>query len=483
MTKPWPFPPPQPLERLQVSDGLLMNAQRWRLAHRYHQNRQNLQYQLLSQPGIVFGLGVRAIAPPETVKAEYRDRRWLEIQAGIAIDLFGNLIVVPTPVSFRLASENRTAAPLAIYLVVRYVDPEELSRRLSGDLVKETFRLDEKSSPPELSEIELCRILLPPAGENPPATAELSVAADVFHPSYHHLNLLHRPQARSRPQMLVSIGQLILADESGTSQRDFRNLTYLLQSLSALTPQMSGVDEPVPIPFNAELPPEQLSYHDLLFFKASPAFSPSEEEVAVLKAYLETGGVLLVEPDLEGTNIPQLIALQREIEIAIVQASSDRELTKSIQELETELEALQSDLKQKIEKISHPLRSLAQELETPLQALEQYSPPHLTQTQPFLFSTLPTLEGQPLQLFVGGGIVVAIGNLSSAWGVERQLPRETIRTAQELGINLLHFAWKRRQLTQLQTTGQTQDRPSLTAAPPGTLTGIFQKLIEPQQSD
>lgn len=455
-----------------------MNAQRWRLAHRYHQHRQNLQYQLLGQPGIVFGLGVRAIAPPETVKAEYRDRRWLEVQAGIAIDLFGNLIVVPTPVSFRLASENRTSAPLAIYFVVRYVDPEELSRRLSGDLVKETFRLDEKSSPPDPSEIELCRVLLPPAGENAPSTAELSVATDVFHPTYHHLNLLHRPQARSRPQVLVSIGQLILSDPSETSQQDFSNLTYLLQSLDALTSQISGVDEPVPIPFNAQLSLEQLLYYDLLFLKASPAFSPSEEELATLKAYLEAGGVLLVEPDLAGTNIPQLIALQREIETAIAQASSDRELTKYIQDLEIELEALQSDLSRKIEELSQPLRSLAQELETPLQALEQYNPPHLIQTQPFLFSTLPTLEGQPLKLFVGGGIVVAIGSLSSAWGVERPLPRETIRTAQELGINLLHFAWRRRRLTQLQTLGQTLEPAAPMAAPPGTLTGIFQKLLD-----
>jgi hypothetical protein len=72
-------------------------------------------------------------------------------------------------------------------------------------------------------------------------------------------------------------------------------------------------------------------------------------------------------------------------------------------------------------------------------------------TQPFLFAALPTINEQPIQILTGGGIIVVIGNLSSAWGLDEEfsLPRETIRTAQEMGINILHFAWRRRQLTQL----------------------------------
>jgi hypothetical protein len=44
-----------------------------------------------------------------------------------------------------------------------------------------------------------------------------------------------------------------------------------------------------------------------------------------------------------------------------------------------------------------------------------------------------------------------MGELSAAWGLDEELslPRSDIRTAQELGINILHFAWHRRQLTQL----------------------------------
>ena len=41
MSHPFPTPPIQPFERLQATDGLLVNAERWRKAHDYHRRRQN----------------------------------------------------------------------------------------------------------------------------------------------------------------------------------------------------------------------------------------------------------------------------------------------------------------------------------------------------------------------------------------------------------------------------------------------------------
>ena len=56
-----------------------------------------------------------------------------------------------------------------------------------------------------------------------------------------------------------------------------------------------------------------------------------------------------------------------------------------------------------------------------------------------------------MKILAKGGIVIIIGNLSSVWefNPELALPRETIRNAQEMTINILHFAWRRRQMTQL----------------------------------
>lgn len=58
-----------------------------------------------------------------------------------------------------------------------------------------------------------------------------------------------------------------------------------------------------------------------------------------------------------------------------------------------------------------------------------------------------------LQILSGGGIILLIGNLAALWGLDETLniSRTELRTAQELGINFLHFAWKRRQMIDLQS--------------------------------
>ena len=56
------------------------------------------------------------------------------------------------------------------------------------------------------------------------------------------------------------------------------------------------------------------------------------------------------------------------------------------------------------------------------------------------------------QFYAWRGVVLILGPLPLAWGGDstRAYRRDTVRAAQEMGINLLHFAWQQRQLTQLQ---------------------------------
>ncbi|MHC5831523.1 MAG: DUF4159 domain-containing protein, partial [Nostoc sp.] len=104
-----------------------------------------------------------------------------------------------------------------------------------------------------------------------------------------------------------------------------------------------------------------------------------------LKKYLNTGGVLLVDAPLDGNAL--------------------------------------------IERI----HSLAQQLENPLRPLDELRRDHPLRTRPFLFAALPMINQQLIQLLTGGGIILIIGDLGSAWGLDRalSLPRLTIRTAQE----------------------------------------------------
>ena len=391
-----PFPPPQiqPFERLNPSDGLLINAERWSKAHEYHRQRQNTYFQSLHQPGIVCGLGVRPIPAPRQTGAEYRDGRWVQIQPGIAIDVMGNLIVV-SPQAYRDVDINLEVAssePVMIYLVVSYVDPDELRNRQQRDIVQETYRIDQKISTPDASEIEICRIWLEPG------QTTISQPADAFYPGYNNLDLRYRRHAQARPQALVRIAQVSRTDD-GEYARNFFNLAYLLQSVEPLYSHLRGADEPSEVSLS-----ENIQEYDLLYLTGKQSLSLNSFEFESLKNYLDLGGILLVDAPIDAN--------------ALIEST----------------------------------HALAQQLETPLRPLTELQRSHPLRTKPFLFAALPIINQQPLQLFLGGGIILVVGDLASAWGIDREfnLPRLTIRTAQELGINILNYAWKRRQFLGLQ---------------------------------
>ncbi|NJM22201.1 MAG: hypothetical protein HC907_27570 [Richelia sp. SM1_7_0] len=63
-----------------------------------------------------------------------------------------------------------------------------------------------------------------------------------------------------------------------------------------------------------------------------------------------------------------------------------------------------------------------------------------------------------LNIYYSSGIIVVHGNLSNAWGgkyerYEANLSRNDIRTAHELGINMLYFAYRRRNMMKLLYSG------------------------------
>jgi Domain of unknown function (DUF4159) len=391
MSHPFPTPPIQPFERLQATDGLLVNADRWRKAHEYHRRRQNAHYQSLNQPGIVCGLGVQVIPAPKQVEAKYRDKRWLKIQPGIAIDLAGNVIVVPQPVEFRIATNVTGAEPVLLYLTVSYIDPDELRQKQQLEMVQETFRIDEKSITPNSTEIEICRILLQP-GE-----VVVSQPTEVFFPGYNNLDLRYRRQAQNRPQAIVRMAQVNHSDPE--CARNFFNLSYLLQSIESLSFNLRGTDEVDQLTLS-----ENLSAYDLLYMTGKQGLSFNSQEFAALKSYLDAGGVLLIDTPIDAQPLIDSV---------------------------------------------HALATLAK---SPLQPIEELRRDHPLRIRPFLFAALPVIGKQPIRLLTGGGIVLIIGDIGSAWGLDRELslPRMTIRSAHELGINILNYGVKRRQLIGLQ---------------------------------
>lgn len=444
--KPAFFPPPniEPLERLAVKDGLLLTADYWRRAHQYHRHRQNVHYQSLHQPGIVCGLGVSIIPAPADLPAQYRDGRWLQIQSGIAIDLVGNPIIVPQPIDFRITSESHNQ-PLIVYVVLSYVDPDKLQRQTSKEIIQETFRIDERTSPPSNLEVELCRILLQPG------SVQLEKSANVFVPGVNSLDLRYRLRPKARPHGVMRVAQLTQNNHQENA-KIVSNLSYLLQSVAALYPALQVAEEVGAVKFQSESEGVKLSDYDLIYLTYQQLFDLKELEIEMVRQYWQAGGVLLVEASPKEINIKELNIVQQQLQEAIADLEGEAELAEMKSQLEAELKNIEADLDKTINKVALNLKKLAQQLGTFPDSSGHLSHTHPLRTKPFLFGQFPTINKQPTQLFNWGGIVLVIGELSTAWGLDEGLllPREIIRNAQEMGINMLYFAWRKHQLTQLQ---------------------------------
>ena len=398
MTEPF-FPPPlidtlqlNPLERLRVYDSLMIDAERWQKAHDYHRQRQNVYYQALNQPGIVHGLGVQTIDPPKEVAAQFRLQPWLKIQPGVAIDWEGNPIIVPQAVNFPLRLPDlveEDPQPIDLYLVASYRDPENLKRNNTGEVIQETFRLDQKTTAPMKGEVELCRI------KWQPRVNEINTPRDVLFPSLNELDLRHRLTVKNR-----AWGTLNISVKDTLDSRSQENLTHLMTSIAALYPNFKGLKEPNRVILRTI---DTLATCDLFFILSNDVEGLDSKEVEVLKQYLARGIILFeVAEEHNIVNAGDLIARKFGFNSRTWQKNLDR---------------------------NHPLR-----------------------TEPFLFAMLPEVSRCPIEVWHNnGGIILVEGELSAAWGFDEELllSRGEIRAAQEFGINLLYFGWRRRNLNQL----------------------------------
>jgi hypothetical protein len=415
-----------PLERLQVTDGLLLTAERWRLAHEYHRQRQNVHYQSLHQPGIVCGLKVGVAAAPEEFAAQYRDRRWLKVQPGVAIDSLGNPIIVPEAIAYRLASEPPRSGTAIIYLVLSYVDPDRLQRSIEPELVQETFRIDEKTTPPDALEVELCRVLIQ-AG-----SVSLEETANAFSPGVNHVDLRHRQQVQARPLGRVRVG---LRGGSRGGQWE-----GLVRSIPALYPSL-GVD------FIGQT--NEFSTADLLMLD-SQQLTFDDAGLEALKQHLATGGTIGVNAAGD-TRFAQLGMIRQELQQTLAKICRDSHLAVEQQDVAAELVEVEASLLELLETIAQPAKALAAQIGLTIEGSGLLDRHHPLRHQPFVFAQFPVIYGMPVEVLAWGGLVLMIGNLSEAWALDEALTlnRETMRSAQELGINLLHFAWQRRQLTSI----------------------------------
>ena len=415
----YPLPATDPLHRLSVRDGFIVNAERWELAHHYHRHRQNIHYQSLNEPGIVKGLGVHISEAPKEWSAKFQKQgHCLEIHSGIAIDIEGNPIVVNESIKFPFKrpdmSGTEDGEEIIVYLVVSYVDNRKLTDEEYWKVdeepwkEREWFRFDQQINPPTPRQIELCRIKLL-VKDVEVGTFELKNPEDVLYPKLNEIDLRFRPQAQARPQALVNIATTTPISDNQFFQNTNKNLGCLMQSLNVLYPSLQGNIE---VKNNILEQPLHLNNVDLVYIPSWQIRNLYASRREALEEHLKRGGVILIEAQIQPENNSDSI----------------------------------------LEEIYINVEKLFGITNDSWQNWYDLSQEYPFKNKPFLFTALPLLN-QIENISYSKGIVVVLGNLSSAWGgkdeEDRDLPRNDIRTAQELGINILYFAYKRRNMMSL----------------------------------
>ena len=434
-------------ERLQASDGLLITADHWQRTQNYHRQRQNVYYQSLYQAGIVSGLGVTVTAAPVEIEARYRNGRWITIQPGMAIDAQGNPIVVTEPCVFQVQSLFTEGSPKTVYIVLNYVDPDELRCPPGQDWVQETFRIVEKITL-DVLDVELCRIHLNPGAE------ALTIATNVFAPEPNSLDLTYRHSIRRRAEGGVSIAQLVdpVAANAGASQ----GLTHLLKAVNVLYPALVGETPILDVPLDIVAEP-RLGDRDLLYLPYTLLPRLSVTVQSTLQDFVRAGGTVLIAMDEGDSRQRELAQIRRELLEAITATPNDPNVAPIVGSAQAEIAAIDAEMTQFVATIRQSIRPLMDQLNLSLPGDGAIASDHPLRTTPFLFGSWPLVEGHPIDLFCWGSILLMVGPLPPIWGPDPtgMRSRETIRTAHEMGINLLHYAWRRQQLLQLQR-GDTQ---------------------------
>ena len=380
------FPEPTPLTRLHVQDSLRINAERWLLAHNYHRQRQNLHYQALWEPGIVCGLGVKTIAAPADVPSQFRDQRWIEIQPGIAIDLEGNPIVIGP-------EEDRTyriaaPAPLAGTRLLHVVVRYVDPNNLELDANSDHV-IERFRFDQRIGQLQANDIEICRIALSP-GEIILGIPANPLNPGPNELDLRHRRCAQLRPHRYIRVGTLTLLEDQQHQQWQ-----GLVESLPLLHPTFQGNITTAPIELTSL---ENLLSYDLIYL-SSQTLQKWQTEVRTrewefLRRYLRASGFLYIEVPEINASVKNLLHQLGPVDLQFLAAD-------------------------------HPMKQ-----------------------QPFYFGQLPNTEQGSVKLAYSDGILVANTMLTAAWRDDR-LPRHAIRAAQELGINVLYFAWQRRYFHQL----------------------------------
>ncbi len=395
------------MKRVNPFQGLVIDADTWKDAHNYHRENMKLHIFAFHDTGIVSGLEVTANNPPDAS---------VNVSAGIAVDSEGNTIVLPQKQRYVLQSQDKGT----LYLIIQFREilgePFQPPEGGQPTRIVEAYRLQERDSLPSEPYVELARI------EYDKTLGSVKNAKNPGKPAANEINLNCREEAvklraepvRAPPEPAAALAQpAAVPPRESTPLREKAIIGYMplgdgnkelhkrgLLNLAGEVCRRSSVQIEIEEDVSSR---KSWGRYCLVYLTGNGRFELTAEQQAALNHYLQSGGVVFGD----GCSAPA----------GGVGGKGAKEFGLAFNRL-----AGQLSCKLGMVQRGHPLLCTD-----------------------YLFSEAPAGCEQPM-LLEGGNMICASSDYGCAWDggyADLPLARETIRSALEMGTNILSYAVKR----------------------------------------
>jgi hypothetical protein len=390
------------MKRVNPFQGLVIDADTWQDAHNYHRNQHRLHLLAFHKPGIVQGLEVVSNEPPDLS---------VTVQSGLAVDPEGNTIIVAQAQHYHIQTRQKKT----IYLIIQFreipAEPYQPPDGGQATRILEGYRIQERDKLPNEPHLELARIDFDPAEE------AIKNAKNPSRPGKNEINLGNRQEVKVPAQAVSVVPEKappVVQQKSQTHQETIilaqkalgdadRNLHIDgLKNLLGEINQHNGFT--VDIAENISLD-KDIDKYTIIYLVGKGSFQLNTEEQAALGVFLQSGGVVFGEGCAEGQ--------------AEVGAKAIRDFGLAFNQL-------------------------AKQLHCKLETVKRGQP---VLSSPNLFSAVPQGAGPNGILLEDGYMIYSGSDYGCAWQgghKDDPLARDIIRSAFEIGINIVTYAYKRK---------------------------------------
>jgi hypothetical protein len=383
-----------PFLRVNPFRGLLIDENTWADAHDYHRNQMRFHLLALHGVGVVQGLQVLAMQPPEMN---------VVVQPGLAIDAEGRLLLLTQAQTVAIPS---AASLTTVYITLQFVETVALQQNVTEGGTPQAARILEECKveavlEPVPAAVELARISVQPG------VRQIRNATNALIPAPNEIDLTGRTETGGSggaggSRISFTVGVLRYGNPDNNEwKRHSEGLRRLINDASAATNIDGNLIEGV-----TPMDEANLRNCRLLYITGRTAFRYNPEEETALRRFLDRGGILWCEP----------------CRLGLPNGTPD-EFSRSCLEMSQRLNRQPIQLK-----MGHPILNAR-----------------------YLFATPPLALDPMSAVMESNRLVIATGDYGCLWGgrgQERMEPpsRDVIRSAQEFGINVLTLAAQSKQV-------------------------------------